>query len=254
MEASEDLRRPGSGKKSEIGGDVTHLSINLAPAGDSGVAVGARHGLHVGCTVSNLITRATEQLADWVGHQHADHTHLAEMTGANQSPGFSCMAGVMPWAADEKLDVSFLRQFDKAYGFRGGHGHGLFYQYMLAKIQGRVCMIVMAVRAAAHNHGLQTLDCQKLRNCGASNGHPKIVCNLSRLAGIALLDCNKFGCGMRKKCRDMGIGSPPSGPDHTAFNSFRHQATSTVEKGCMVIECWSMIAEHLRISDRKSVV
>src|ERR1035437_5894519 len=105
MKASEDLRRLGSGKKSEIGGDVTHLSVDLAPAGDSGVTVGAGHGLHVGRAVSNLVTCATEQLADWVGHQHADHTHLAEMAAANQSPGFSCMAGVMAWAADEGLKL-----------------------------------------------------------------------------------------------------------------------------------------------------
>jgi hypothetical protein len=51
-------------------------------------------------------------MAYGVGHQNADHTHLAEMTVADQSPRLCGVAGVMPWATDEKLHISLLCEFD----------------------------------------------------------------------------------------------------------------------------------------------
>src|ERR1035441_8276771 len=105
---------------------------------------------------------------------------------------------------------------------------------MLAPSQRSVSVVVMAVWAAAHDYGLKALNRQQLCNRSASHGHSEIVGNLPRPVGIALLDCNKFGRGMCEQCGDMGVGSPPSRSDYAAFDSFWHEATSTVQRRFLI--------------------
>jgi hypothetical protein len=79
-------------------------------------------------------------------------------------------------------------------GLCGGQSHRLFDEYMLAQGQSSTSMIVVEVWAAAHDYGLEALNCKQFRNRRTSHGHPEIVRNFSRPAEIALLDCNQFGC------------------------------------------------------------
>src|ERR1035441_4758363 len=119
-------------------------------------------------------------------------------------------------------------------GLCGGQSHRLFDEYMLAQGQRSTSMIVVEVWAAAHDYGLEALNCKQFRNRRTSHGHTEIVSNFSRPAEIALLDCNQFRCRVCQECRDMSVSSPPSRSDYAAFDSFWHETTSTIETmhGC----------------------
>src|SRR5579862_1084638 len=95
---------------------MTDLRVDLSATRDFGIAVGAFPRMHVRRPMGRLRTVTAEQMADRIGHQHADHAHLSQMSIAYQTLRLICMHGVMPWTTDKELPVAApcqLHQFNR---------------------------------------------------------------------------------------------------------------------------------------------
>ena len=121
---------------------------------------------------------ASQQIANGIGHQDADHPYLPKISMANQALRFRSMRRVMPWATDQKLATMLLCHLYQFRGFRNCQRHRLFNQHVLAMRQSCKGVSVMKTRAAADYDCRNALDGKQFiwRSTGERN--TKILSNL----------------------------------------------------------------------------